>query len=640
MVSVTRSRNRPPASTEPVVVTQLAMVADQDQLPARFVDRVNQAGQVPGRDHARLVEDHDLAGSQPMRRARVALGVLEEELGQSVGAQPRLSGQHPGRHRGHGQAPHRVAGELPRSPGGPHSPALARASRADHALDRIPATGDSPDDPDLILGQAGVGQDGGDRGWEGDTHTRISAPGHSVEDVTFQAQDLAGRVAGPAMALHGRLAVRPDHGGWRLGGGGQRQADDLGAGQRGVDHRLYSFYHAGIDLCLGVETAGHGLGGVRPGPRGAPLGQFPHHLGGDLCRVVAIQRQPPGDPTHYLRQPPFGAEADAGSLGLPPGYQRVVLDTGAVLGRPGLIGGGLVLPGQLVMSERPAQILLQLRHPGGAGGLDLAAAGGEVLAQESGDSDDLGLSVGVRRCAGDTEPVGQLDPQRCLVHASGRLLAAVQLTGVDRAPLPIRATNPVGDEDMSVELRILSVRGPMYVRGGDEPVGVDLQHAGLALPGERGMALQIPQGRLHRGDMSGAHLGRYCGPAHRPQGRHRLGRRECDAEPAAGLAVGEALMWTAELLAGDRMAGLLEQPAELLPVHPPREADRRRARPHPLSRCLTAARAIVVQAASDFPLRVLPPVGAEGDQAHHGRRPPRAPQGAEVSIACRAIRPL
>ena len=78
-----------------------------------------------------------------------------------------------------------------------------------------------------------------------------------------------------------------------------------------------------------------------------------------------------------------------------------------------------------------------------------------------------------------------------------------------------------------------------------------------------------------------------------------------------------------ELLAAERVSCLLEQPAQLLPVDPTDETDRRRSRPDPLARRLTPTGVIVVQTAGDLALGVLPAARAERDEAHH-RRPTRS----------------
>ena len=63
---------------------QLAWVTDQDQLGARARGCLDEGGQGPGADHARLVEHHHMTGSEG-ERPGVDLG---QEPGQGVGRDP------------------------------------------------------------------------------------------------------------------------------------------------------------------------------------------------------------------------------------------------------------------------------------------------------------------------------------------------------------------------------------------------------------------------------------------------------------------------------------------------------------------------------------------------------------------------
>ncbi|GAA1580269.1 hypothetical protein GCM10009789_37600 [Kribbella sancticallisti] len=70
---------------------------------------------------------------------------------------------------------------------------------------------------------------------------------------------------------------------------------------------------------------------------------------------------------------------------------------------------------------------------------------------------------------------------------------AIQDATVERSPRPLRTLNPVGDNDMGVELRVAAAGVPVIERCGDQTAGVDLRDAVLAGPGERCVLLDERQ---------------------------------------------------------------------------------------------------------------------------------------------------
>jgi hypothetical protein len=71
-----------------VVVTQLEVVTDKHQLRPGRIDRQDEAGQVSGRDHGRLVAHDHLA----LLQAEPTFTGVEKELGQRLGRYSGLLG--------------------------------------------------------------------------------------------------------------------------------------------------------------------------------------------------------------------------------------------------------------------------------------------------------------------------------------------------------------------------------------------------------------------------------------------------------------------------------------------------------------------------------------------------------------------
>ena len=69
----------------------------------------------------------------------------------------------------------------------------------------------------------------------------------------------------------------------------------------------------------------------------------------------------------------------------------------------------------------------------------------------------------------------------------------VEVAGVDRRPPAIGASNGVGDEHMSVEVRIPGATGPVTEGGSDEPVPSDLFDTTMTSPRPRGVPLQVAE---------------------------------------------------------------------------------------------------------------------------------------------------
>jgi hypothetical protein len=79
------------------------------------------------------------------------------------------------------------------------------------------------------------------------------------------------------------------------------------------------------------------------------------------------------------------------------------------------------------------------------------------------------------------------------VQISGGLRVPVEVAGVDRRPPAVGASNGVGDEHMSVEVRVPGATRAVAEGGCDEPVPSDLFDATMTSPGPRCMPLQVAE---------------------------------------------------------------------------------------------------------------------------------------------------
>ena len=69
----------------------------------------------------------------------------------------------------------------------------------------------------------------------------------------------------------------------------------------------------------------------------------------------------------------------------------------------------------------------------------------------------------------------------------------VEVAGIDRRPPAVSASNGVGDEHMSVEVRIAGATGSVAEGGCDEPVSSDLLDATMTAPSPRRVPLQVAE---------------------------------------------------------------------------------------------------------------------------------------------------
>jgi hypothetical protein len=101
-----------------------------------------------------------------------------------------------------------------------------------------------------------------------------------------------------------------------------------------------------------------------------------------------------------------------------------------------------------------------------------------------------------------------------------------QHPSVDRQPASVEGLHLVRDRDMGVQIRVPSPAVPVGERGGDQASDVDLPDPLRPGPGEQGMLLDERQRLLDSVLMGPFDHSRHRRISDRPQGGHRLHRRE------------------------------------------------------------------------------------------------------------------
>ena len=134
---------------------QLAVIADEHQLAVRAFDVLEQLGQLPGRDHAGLVDDEHA----PLRERPAVVDIVHQR-GRAGRLDPGACGQLAGGAAGHRDAQHGMAGLLPRLAGRGEREGLARPGFAGHDDDSRRRSADVLDHLLLLSGKGRPSADG------------------------------------------------------------------------------------------------------------------------------------------------------------------------------------------------------------------------------------------------------------------------------------------------------------------------------------------------------------------------------------------------------------------------------------------------------------------------------------------------
>ena len=116
--------------------------------------------------------------------------------------------------------------------------------------------------------------------------------------------------------------------------------------------------------------------------------------------------------------------------------------------------------------------------------------------------------------------------KRGVVGFRGGNVGLEQHPPVDRQPASVEGLHLVRDRDVGVQVRVAGPAVPVGERGRNQAPDVDLPDALWPGPGEQGMLLDERQRVLDGGLMGPFDRGRHRRIGDRPQGRHRLHRRE------------------------------------------------------------------------------------------------------------------
>ena len=168
-------------------------------------------------------------------------------------------------------------------------------------------------------------------------------------------------------------------------------------------------------------------------------------------------------------------------------------------------------------------------------GLDLGMPGGEHFEEAVVDAVDLPvLPPGARD--GAHVP---LHPQArgqgvhevvvvCL--AQGDLRGHERATGVQGAPAPVEALDPIGDHEVGVQVRVALAGVPVVERRRDDAARLCLDDSPGALAGADGVGLHHVHDVIDRVVVSGLDLLAHTGIPKRPHNRHALRRGEGEVE--------------------------------------------------------------------------------------------------------------
>ena len=249
----------------------------------------------------------------------------------------------------------------------------------------------------------------------------------------------------------------------------------------------------------------------------------------------------------------------------------------AELGRPGPPAGDQLADRQL------AALGLPRRQCGGFGGararrpalrhrrLDLRAAAAEGPQHRLRDADELGDPVADRQPL-HPERAGQLGAQHGLVDEARRPRMRVQPAAIQRRPPAVRSAAQVGDQDVSVQLRIARPRRAMPKRRRHQPRRRHDLSPAMAATDRRRRTLEIADGLEDRAVVRAADRGTHLAAADPEQDADALRRRERQIKPGDPDRARRAPQRRAVLRVKAR-----EHPPERFAVDRPGEAERQAA---------------------------------------------------------------
>jgi hypothetical protein len=253
--------NSPPGPTAP----ELVRVADEDQLAARLSCVGDEALQVVGARHRRLVEDDHV----PRTEAATPVLHIEEEAGQGVGTKSRFVGQHAGRDRRGREPDGTVAGGLEGLARRAEGAGLPRARRTDEKGHLLAATEQLAHSLLLIGSKHRAGEDHVHAALGDEADLDVSSLRHRVEDACLAPKRGLGCVARRPVAFDRAHTVAASERIGRLG----RERRSERADPVVADDLVGGLLDAGAEfVCVRPgDKRGEHLGDIRASPGGARL---------------------------------------------------------------------------------------------------------------------------------------------------------------------------------------------------------------------------------------------------------------------------------------------------------------------------------------------------------------------------------
>ena len=184
---------------------QLAVVANEHELPVGLLDMPEQFRELAGREHPGLIHDEHAAVGESTAAVEIvqqggdARALDAGPLSQLVGRTPR-----------HRDAQNRVARLLPRLASGAERERLARSCLSGHHREAVPAEAQGLDHAPLVRRQhRPCGYDSLDDGSVRHTRSGSTRSESSVDEVTLERQVLRRRIAEPIRARGKNPTVAP-----------------------------------------------------------------------------------------------------------------------------------------------------------------------------------------------------------------------------------------------------------------------------------------------------------------------------------------------------------------------------------------------------------------------------------------------
>ena len=199
LTAVLRQADRFDASGEPAQqaagfdLGELSRITDQHDLRAGGCGVVDESGEGPGADHARLVNDHDRVVWES-----AVVGVVEigEETRDRLGRDPRRRLELRSRACGERGPDDPLAGVLPSVAGAVERERLARPRGGDDHVDRVTVRRQPSHERGLLVGELGPGpQRLAYRVLIRDRDVVTPVGDRTVDDPLFERQQIRGRIA-------------------------------------------------------------------------------------------------------------------------------------------------------------------------------------------------------------------------------------------------------------------------------------------------------------------------------------------------------------------------------------------------------------------------------------------------------------